>query len=220
MKDICIVGAGGHAHSILSLIKRCGSYNPIGFIDSCHPVGSYVHSLPILGGIEDIANVRISHSFEALVIAIGDNYRRMSLAQHLETLLEDIDFPPLVDPTATLSSNVTISSGVVVMAQAYVGPGCVLENGVLLNTKASLDHDSIMNLFSSLAPGVTVGGHVRIGRRSSLGLGSSVIHRVSIGADAVVGAGSLVLSDVPSAVLAYGSPIRVIRHRQADEPYL
>jgi acetyltransferase-like isoleucine patch superfamily enzyme len=36
----------------------------------------------------------------------------------------------------------------------------------------------------------------------------------------VVGAGSLVLKDLPAGVVGYGSPARVTRNRQTDEPYL
>ena len=74
--------------------------------------------------------------------------------------------------------------------------------------------------FVSLGPGVTTGGRVCIGTRSLIGQGASVIQGVSIGADTVVGAGALVLEDLPDSVLAFGHPVRVIRSRKADEPFL
>lgn len=220
MKNICIIGSGGHAHSLLSLIQRSGLYQPIGFLDSFRSVGSHVYGLPILGGIDDIAELKSIVTFDHVVIAIGDNYRRKLLTKKVKSLISTISFPSLVDPTAILSSNVTICQGAVIMAQAYVGPGSVLGQGALLNTKASLDHDCTMKPFSSLAPGVITGGFVRIGSCASLGIGSTIIQRVHIGTHTVIGANSLVLRDVPSSVLTYGSPARVIRRREKDETYL
>ena len=104
--------------------------------------------------------------------------------------------------------NVTVISG------SRIGQGCIL------NTGSSLDHDSVMEDWSSLAPSVTTGGNVIIGQRSSIGLGANLIHRVTIGQDTVIGAGSLVLNDFPSQIVAYGSPCKVIRPRAIDEKYL
>ncbi len=64
------------------------------------------------------------------------------------------------------------------------------------------------------------GGRVRLGERSSIGLGAILRDGIEVGADTVVGAGSLVLQSIPSGVVAYGSPAQVIRSRQPDEPYL
>jgi acetyltransferase-like isoleucine patch superfamily enzyme len=106
------------------------------------------------------------------------------------------------------------------MAQSHVGAGCVLEEGALLNTQSNLDHDSLLGAFASLAPGAITGGRARIGAGSFIGLGSRLIQEVQVGCNTVVGAGSLVLADLPEGVLAYGTPARVVRSRQPDEPYL
>jgi acetyltransferase-like isoleucine patch superfamily enzyme len=103
---------------------------------------------------------------------------------------------------------------------AHVGAGCTLGPGSLINTQASLDHDSNLGAFASLAPGAVTGGRVQVGERSFIGLGAQLVHGITIGADTVVGAGSLVLKDLPAGVVGYGSPARVIRTRHADEPYL
>ncbi len=52
---------------------------------------------------------------------------------------------------------------------------------------------------------------VRIGDRVWLGANVIVLRGVTIGDDVVVGAGSVVTHDLPSGVLAVGSPARVVR---------
>jgi acetyltransferase-like isoleucine patch superfamily enzyme len=90
----------------------------------------------------------------------------------------------------------------------------------IVNTKASLDHDGIMGASSSFAPAVTAGGEVTIKPFAAVLLGANIIHGISTGEHSVVGAGSLVLSNVPDRVVAYGLPARIIRTRQPGEPYL
>lgn len=219
-QPLLLIGASGHAHALLALLNRHGGYNPVGLIDSFQAPGSQAHGLPILGGEADVPQLCNSHGMPQLLVAIGDNYHRQAMTERLRQQFSDAVFPTLVDPTAVVAADAHLAPGVVVMAQAHVGAGCRLEQGALVNTQASIDHDSSLGAFASLAPGVITGGRVQVDERSFIGLGAQLVHGITIGADSVVGAGSLVLRDLPAGVVGYGSPARVIRHRQADEPYL
>jgi acetyltransferase-like isoleucine patch superfamily enzyme len=77
-----------------------------------------------------------------------------------------------------------------------------------------------MKDFASLAPGAVTGGGVEIGFRSAVGIGTAIKQRVVIGDDAVVGAKSYLNQNLPSGVVAYGSPARIIRTRSPGAPYL
>ncbi|TFD67296.1 acyl-ACP--UDP-N- acetylglucosamine O-acyltransferase [Cryobacterium ruanii] len=83
-----------------------------------------------------------------------------------------------------------LGSRLFVMNQAYVAHDCVVEDDV------------------TLASGVAIGGHVRIGRASNLGLGTTVHQRRVIGALAMVGMSSVVTRDIPPFMKAFGSPCR------------
>ena len=106
------------------------------------------------------------------------------------------------------------------MASAVVSNGCVLGTGVLMGTKASLDHDCTVDDYVSLAPNATTGGRVSVGSYSALLLSVSVIHGIAIGTHTVVGGAALVIDDLPDRVVAYGVPARVVRPRGEGEPYL
>jgi acetyltransferase-like isoleucine patch superfamily enzyme len=77
-----------------------------------------------------------------------------------------------------------------------------------------------MDNFSSIAPGVFMGGLVQIGECSAIGVGASISDRISIGRHAVVGTGAVVVRDVPDFVVAYGNPARIQRSRQEGEKYV
>ena len=52
---------------------------------------------------------------------------------------------------------------------------------------------------------------VHIGNRVWIGAGSIILPGVSICDDSVIGAGSVVTKDIPSGVVAYGNPCKVVR---------
>jgi acetyltransferase-like isoleucine patch superfamily enzyme len=46
-------------------------------------------------------------------------------------------------------------------------------------------------------------------------MGTNIIDGIEIGSNTIIGAGSLVVKDIPSNVVAYGNPCRVIRDNVA-----
>ena len=61
---------------------------------------------------------------------------------------------------------------------------------------------------------------IHIGNRVWIGAGSIILPGVTIGDDSVIGAGSVVTKDIPSGVVAVGSPCRVVRKiSERDKEY-
>ena len=58
-------------------------------------------------------------------------------------------------------------------------------------------------------------GEVILKRNSKLGSHSTILPGVTIGENSIIGAHSLVISDIPDNVLAYGIPAKVIRKLDA-----
>ena len=71
-------------------------------------------------------------------------------------------------------------------------------------------HTKIRN-WSTINPGVTIAGAVKIGESVMIGPGSTVFSRISIGNNTIIGGGSVVTKDIPEGVIAYGNPCKVIR---------
>jgi acetyltransferase-like isoleucine patch superfamily enzyme len=70
----------------------------------------------------------------------------------------------------------------------------------------------VIGEYSSINPGVNIAGNVTVGKGTIIGMGTNVINGVTIGDNTVIGAGSLVTKDIPSGVVAYGNPCKVIRN--------
>lgn len=218
--DIVLLGSSGHAAVIADIVAREGRWRLAGVLDPERPRGSTWNGLEVLGGDGDLGALMASRDIVGGIVAIGENSLRERVTRRITEQCPGFRFVAAVHPAATVAPDVSIGGGSVIMAGAVVNPGSKVGCGCILNTRSSLDHDSIMEDFSSLAPGATTGGRVRIGRGSAIGLGALLREAAVIGESTVVGAGALVLSDLPSGVVAYGVPARVIRPRQPGDKYM
>jgi sugar O-acyltransferase (sialic acid O-acetyltransferase NeuD family) len=218
---IIVIGGSDQARQAIDIIEEVGGTEITGVVD--RRVGDddvLVAGYPRLGSDDELAACAASSDATAFVVAIGDNSTRHRLFTLSLAACPGLEPTRVVHPSAVISHSADIGAGSIIMAGAVVSNGCRVGIGALLGTRSSLDHDTVLGDFASLAPGVTTGGGVRIGDRTAIGLGANVIHGVTIGSNTVVGAGALVVEDIPDCVVAYGVPARVARSRDSDEPYL
>ena len=217
---IILVGASGQAKVVTDIVECAGQHEIVGFCDRDRPAGSDFMGYPVLGRDTELPALLRQHGAEGAIIAIGDNWVRGQLAERFRRELPSLVFPTAVHPSSVLSRWVTVGEGAVVMAGAVVNGPTRIGRHCTISTRASIDHDSVIEDFSSLAPGVSLGGLVHLGEYSALGTGASSRHGVHIGAHTVVGTGATVVSDLPDHVVAVGVPARVQRTRQTGERYL
>jgi acetyltransferase-like isoleucine patch superfamily enzyme len=78
-------------------------------------------------------------------------------------------------------------------------------------------HDGGVWVFREKNPEIDVIKPINIGNNVFIGYGAVIMPGVTIGDNVVIGAGTIVTKDIPSNVVAAGTPPRVIR--QLDEYY-
>jgi sugar O-acyltransferase (sialic acid O-acetyltransferase NeuD family) len=219
MDDIVIIGSSGHAKVVIDIVQQEGRYNIIGLLDRYRTAGEETLGYRLLGKEETLAELAKSHAVKGVLIAVGDNFDRSKVVNRVRKICPDLPFVSSVHPKASIASDVSIGEGTVIMAGVSVNSSCSIGRFCILNTNSSLDHDSIMEDFSSLAPRATTGGHCRIGSYSAICIGAVLVRGIHIGANTVVGAASLVMKPIESFVVAYGSPAKVIRKRKPGDKY-
>jgi sugar O-acyltransferase (sialic acid O-acetyltransferase NeuD family) len=219
-KPIFIVGASGHAKVIIDIIEKEGVYEIVGLIDSFKNKGEEVLGYKVVGKEEDLPELIKKYEQASVLIAIGDNWVRHLVMEKLLTIAPEITFASTIHPSAQIAKHVKIGSGVVIMAGAIVNSESVIEDFVIVNTKASIDHDGLLKSFSSIAPGVTLGGNVTIGNYAAVSIGATVKHNISIGEHALIGAGAVLLKNCDDNVVMYGVPAKEIKKREPGEKYL
>ena len=217
-KRILLIGASGHARVIADIVALNNDIVVGALSDRASDADGFPY--PVLGPFSSLADVSRQNNIDAVIIAIGDNFKREQAVFSVVKALPDAAFATAVHPGAVVAQNAYIGAGTVVMAGAVVNPGAKVGTHVILNTRSSVDHDCVVADYSSLAPAAALGGNVYVGERTSIGIGAVVIHGVRIGSDTVVGAGAAVVQDLPDKVVALGVPARIQREREQGELYL
>jgi sugar O-acyltransferase (sialic acid O-acetyltransferase NeuD family) len=220
MDNIVIIGASGHAKVVIDVVRREGRYNIAGLLDQSRRAGDEVLGCRVLGKDDDLPGLTSAHSIKGAIVAIGDNFARSSTADRAREICPGLKFVSAVHPRATIATDVSVGEGAVVMAGVVVNPGSSIGRFCILNTNSTLDHDSTMDDYSSLAPGALTGGNCRVGRYSAISIGAVLAHGVQVGEHSVIGAASLVTKPVGPFVVAYGTPAKEVRSRRPGDEYL
>jgi len=208
MKAIVVVGGGGHAKTVIALLKRAGSYAILGYTDLRDR--GRVLGAPWLGDDGALSELAARRPRPAVVLGIGSVFAtdaRKILFAKLEEL--GFDLPAIVSPAAVVNEDVLLGPGVVVGDGVIINPGTTVGKGAILNTGCSVDHDCDIGAFVHLAPGVTLSGGVRVGEGALVGTGANVIHGVAIAAGTTVGAGATVVADIVVPGVYVGLPARI-----------
>lgn len=205
MKDLYVIGAGGHAKVIISLAKAA-NYHIAGIYDDKMPIGSTIFGIPVLGVIQNLAD---QHQAQA-IIAIGNNATRKKIALSLPY----ITWATLIHPSAIICPSVQIGAGSVVMAGAVIQADTMIKKHVIINTMTSVDHDCLLEDYVHIAPGNHLAGNITLQEGTFSGVNAGFIPGVSVGHWSTIGAGAIVNKSIPSNVTAIGVPAKVVKEKE------
>ena len=212
MVQIVIIGCGGMGREALWIARehnhagRAPHLDVLGFCTSDAMLhGGRVHDMPVLGPESWV----LDHAGVHAVIAIGNPRARRQVTIALE--LGGIRFAALVHPSVALTGEIEVGVGTIISAGAVLTTDVRIGKHVIINVHASIMHDTVLEDFATIAPGVTVAGHATIEYGAELGVNSSIIPQRRVGRGAVIGAGAVVTEDIPPNTVAVGVPAEVIR---------
>lgn len=220
MDRIAIVGSSGHAKVVIDIVEREGRFAIAGLVDRYREAGESALGYRVLGTEDDLPRLVEQLHISGAIVAIGDNFVRSQVVEQVRQLCPRLAFVTAIHPHSAVGRDVSIGEGTVIAAGVVVNPCCAIGRHCILNTNASLDHDSAMGDFSSLAPRAATGGTCQIGDFTAVGIGAVLLHGIALGEHTVIGAGATVLKNVGPYCVAYGTPAREIRRRAAGDRYL
>lgn len=211
MQDLVIVGAGGHARSVIDIILQNSEYRIVGCLSPQYPEQRRVTGLEdikIIGTDSDLEKL-YAEGIRNIFVAIGDN----ALRHRLFKAAVEIGYEPVnvISKNAIISPRSVIGKGVCVMPGAVLNVNTQIGDNSIINTNCNVDHDCSIGTSVHIAPGCAISGSVSIGEGTQLGTGTSVKDRISIGKWSTIGAGSVVVKNIGDGTLAFGVPAQVIR---------
>jgi sugar O-acyltransferase (sialic acid O-acetyltransferase NeuD family) len=220
IQDVLIIGSSGHAKVIIDIFEQRGDHRIIGLIDDQREIGAVTMGYDVIGKVDQMPQLIERHPACRIFVAIGDNWARRSVVLKVSGLVPHVPFASAIHPDAVVARSANMGAGVAVMAGAVINSMTTVSDFSIVNTRAGVDHDCWLGEYSSLAPGVTLGGHVSVGTCTAIGIGATLKNAITIGDHAVIGAGALVVKDCAGLVVMYGVPAKFIRQRSVGERYL
>lgn len=207
---IIVVGGGGHAKVVISILRKLQNYRILGYTD-VNDNGA-VAGAPYLGSDRDLTALAIGTEKVNAVLGVGQvglGKPRSEIWARLHSL--SLIFPLIVSPDAIVNEGVSGGEGAVVMDGAVINSGATIGRGAIVNTNSTIEHDVVLAEWVHVAPGSTICGGVTVGPFSMIGAGATVIEGMRIAAGCVVGAGSTVVHDLTEQGVYVGSPARRIK---------
>ncbi len=214
MEKMAIVGTGGFAREILTLIedinRQSQKFEVVGFVDD--DMTKVIHGFHVIGNDSHINQATGPLS---LVIAVGDPRTKESIrAKYTNPLIK---FPALIHPSVLIgdSENVSIGEGSIICAGCIITTDIRIGSFITLNLMCTVGHDTVINDYASFMPSVNISGEVEIGKNVYVGTGAKIINQVIIGENTIVGAGAVVAKGLPANCTAVGVPAKPIKFHQA-----
>lgn len=202
MKDLLLVGGGGHCKAVIDVVEQASGWRIIGIIERPEAGLNKLYGYPVLGDDSQLEELYCP-GLSALVTVgqIKSAAIRVRLFQQLKQI--GYVLPTVISPHAYVSPRAVIGAGTIIMHYSVVGPSVQIGENVILNTRSILEHDVSVGKHCHISTSAVVNGGVKIGDEVFVGSGSVCREGVTIGRGALVGMGARVRDDVSPASLVY-----------------
>ena len=202
-KKVVIIGAGGHAKVIADIIEKSGD-EIVGFLDDNKEIGStIINEYKVIGDLNNRFTMAVTKENLEFIIAIGDNKKREEISHS-----PNLKFYTAIHPSAQIGLDVEIQEGTVIMANACINSSAKIGKHCIINTGAIIEHDNIIEDFVHISPNVALGGTVKIGESTHVGIGSIVKNNITICKNCTIGAGAVVVKNIIEEGTYVGVPAR------------
>ena len=206
-EPVALIGAGGHARSLLAVLQRLSINVQAVYDDSYSGAGESILGCPVAG---DLAAVPREHR---LILAVGSLRRRAELVLRFSGRWLDGN---VVHPQSILEPSVSLGRSNQVLAGAVLNACARIGDHNIMNTRCVIEHETVLGDLNHISVGAVLCGRVEIGDRCFIGAGAVIIDKVRLGSDITIGANSVVIRDVLEPGVYVGNPSHRVRGLEAD----
>lgn len=211
-RRLLVWGAADQCRVNYPILKALGCSVEV-LVDDTPDKKTPFREIPLLTGHNDLDAyiARSRNSSLGFVLAIGNPYGHVRVRLQRELIAKGFTPVSFADSTALICQSVIYGYGLQVMPMAIIHTDARIGEQCIVNTRALVEHDCILEDGVEIGPGAVLCGRVAVGRNTWIGANATVGPRIRIGANTIIGAGAVVMSDIPNNVVAFGVPAKVIR---------
>ena len=210
MKNIILLGGGGHCKSCIQILEELGNYEIAGILDLSEKVSTKILGYGIIGTDNDISKFN-KKNFEFL-ITVGQTKSsslRRKLFDHLSSV--EATLPTVIAKSAIVSRHSTIGKGSIIMNHTLVNSDSSIGINCIINNFANIEHDVVIGDHCHVSTGAMVNGNVTVGNHVFIGSGAVITNGIILCDHAVIGAGSVVFKNIHKPGVYLGNPVNFIK---------
>ena len=209
MEKIVIIGGGGHAKVLISIIKKSLLFEIIGYVDNSDL--GIVLGVPYLGN-DDILKEIISQGIKIAAIGIGQvnvTQRRSQVVNRVREI--GFTFPVIISKDAIVNEDVLIEEGTQIFDGVVINSGSSIGKFNIVNTKSTIEHDCKIGNFCHIATGAVLSGGVEVDDFSMIGSNSVIVQYKKISSRCMIQSGCVVTKDISEEGIYVGNPARKLK---------
>lgn len=192
MKDIILIGGGGHCKSVIDVIEHEGSYKIAGIIDKSHLVGTKVLGHTVIASDNDLP--KLAKEYKNAIICVGHIKTPLLRIQLFDMAVNaGFTLPCVISPNAYVSKYTELGSGTIIMHHAIVNANVSIGDNCILNSKSLIEHDCSISNHCHISTNATINGGATIESGCFIGSNVTTKEQVTIAKNSFIKAGSLVV---------------------------
>ena len=177
MKNIILIGGGGHCKSVIDVIEQEKKYKIYGIVDKREFLGSKILGYKVIGNDSDLE--LLVKKFKYALITVGQ-IKSAKPRVNLFKLAKKVGFflPSIISPNSYVSKHSKIGEGTVIMHHVIINANTFIGDNCIVNSKALIEHDCSILSHCHISTNTSINGGVKIG--SECFIGSNVITKDNI----------------------------------------
>lgn len=196
MRDIVLIGAGGHATSCIDVIESEGRFRIAGIVGQKSELRERLCGYEVIATDQELRE--LAKEYPCALVTIGQiksSESRMVLYE--QACKAGFEMPVIVSPYARVSNYASIGLGSIIMCGVLINANAKVGCNCIINSHATVEHDAEVGDHCHISTGVILNGNVNVGAASFIGSGTVTKQGISIGASCLVGMASTIRHDVP-----------------------
>ena len=185
MKNILLIGGGGHCLSCIDVIELEKKFKIIGLFDN--KLKGNQHNYKILGNDKNLKTFYKKSSHALITLGQIKNFKTRNKL-FLKSKQIGYKFPKIISPLAYVSNKAKIGEGTIVMHGAIINAGAKIGKNCIVNTNALVEHDVVVEDNCHLSTRSTLNGGVRLKQNSFIGSHTVVKQYTQIGKNSFINA--------------------------------
>ena len=189
MKDLYLIGGGGHCKSCIDVIELEGKFTIKGIFDKKENIGKEVLGYPVIGSDEDIMKYVASQVYFLITVGqIKSPDIRITIFENLKK--HKANLATVVSPRSHISRSAQIGEGTIVLHDVLVNAGAIIGLNCILNTKSLIEHDAQIGTHCHVSTAAVVNGNCQVQDGCFIGSNSVLKEGAVVSARSIVPAGS------------------------------